>query len=69
MRLVPINPPMADGSRVQCCMCLRMADAATTCADLDGEAFVAFYCRTCTALLRHRKPCEKQRDALADFTP
>jgi len=45
MKLQPINPPLREGQRVQCCVCFSMVYNAQ--ADLDGEAFKAFYCNDC----------------------
>lgn len=50
MNLQPITPPLRPGQRVQCCRCHRLtADAV---ADLDGPAFVAYYCPDCQPCAR-----------------
>lgn len=47
MRLVKDNSPGGHAVRVLCCERSTMFTLAEGYADLDGEAFVAYYCPTC----------------------
>lgn len=44
MKITPINPPLRTGQTCRCCCC---GEWTATLADLDGEAFKAFYCEGC----------------------
>ncbi len=47
MRLVAVDHPR-PGQRLQCLTCHQMQPAQDMLADLDGEPFKAYHCRTCT---------------------
>ena len=58
MRLVQDNSPGGHAVRVVCCECSTMFTLAEGYADLDGEAFVAYYCPRCVA--KYLKAQEKE---------
>jgi len=62
VRLLPINPPLRPGQKVQCSRCLAMIPRTLAelppLADADGEAFKAYYCRECVEM----PECHIQRD-------
>jgi hypothetical protein len=45
-RFVPVDHPR-PGQHLQCVGCLRMISATVLMADLDGPAFVAYWCPAC----------------------
>lgn len=47
MRLVAVDHPR-PGQRLKCLKCQTMQPAQDMLADLGGEPFKAYYCRTCT---------------------
>jgi hypothetical protein len=47
MNLQPINPPGRIGQRALCCACGKWRPLSQIRADLDGEAFKAYYCYQC----------------------
>ena len=49
MNLHHIAPPDERGQVVTCIGCLSRSPLSTCMADLDGPAFVAFYCHDCVA--------------------
>ena len=53
MNLHHVNPPDERGQRVTCLGCLARVPLATCMADLEGPAFIAYYCPECVADMAH----------------
>ena len=51
MNLQPINPP-APVFKFFCFVCNEQTSSSSGYADLDGEPFKAYFCRTCAAGLK-----------------
>lgn len=50
MRLVKDHSPGAYAVQVRCCSCHQMRWLSEVAADLDGRAFLDYYCKACTPL-------------------
>ena len=52
MLLIPMDGPDSIPCIVRCVRCQRHEHSASAYADIKGEPYKAFYCSTCTAILK-----------------